>query len=65
MDTNRVHAHDQDDTVEAHYASLERLCACLDGYVFVGYLDVDEETGEEVERHTRYRCHRCGGSENR
>ena len=35
------HAHpstdDHDDTVEAHYACLERLCACYSGWVFVGY----------------------------
>jgi hypothetical protein len=45
VDTNRVPQprHD-DDTVEAHYACLERLCACLEGWVFVGYID---EHGEE------------------
>jgi hypothetical protein len=37
---------EHDDTVEAHYASLERLCphACIRGWVFVGYID---EYGEE------------------
>ncbi len=25
-----------DDTVEAHYSGLERLCACIDGWLFVG-----------------------------
>jgi hypothetical protein len=51
MDTTESsapHAHppteDHDDTVEAHYACLERPCACLDGWVFVGYID---EYGEE------------------
>jgi hypothetical protein len=34
---------------------LERACACLDGYVFVGYEDDDGE--EYVER---YVCKRCG-----
>ena len=55
MDTNRVPQprHD-DDTVEAHYACLERLCACLEGWVFVGYID---EHGEE--REASYRCRRC------
>ena len=55
------HAHqsteDHDDTVEAHYACLERPCACLDGWVFVGYID---ENGEE--REASYRCHRCTDS---
>ena len=55
VDTNRVPQprHD-DDTVEAHYACLERPCACLEGWVFVGY---EDEHGEE--REASYRCHRC------
>jgi hypothetical protein len=51
MDTTESsapHAHspseDDNDSVEAHYACLERLCACLEGWVFVGYID---EYGEE------------------
>jgi hypothetical protein len=43
-----------DDTVEAHYACLERPCVCLEGWVFVGYMD---EHGEE--REAAYRCRRC------
>jgi hypothetical protein len=39
---------DQDDTVEAHYVCLERPHACLEGWVFVGRLVVDED-GEEFE----------------
>ena len=42
------------DTVETHYASLERPCACLEGWVFVGYVDEDGE-----EREVSYRCRRC------
>ena len=32
---------DRDDTVEVHYSCLERLRphACMDGWVFVGYVD--------------------------
>ena len=56
-----AHAHlsteEQDDTVEAHYACLERPCACIDGWVFVGYID---EHGEE--REASYRCRRCAAS---
>jgi hypothetical protein len=37
------HAHpstgDHDDTVEAHYSCLERPHVCMDGWVFVGYVD--------------------------
>jgi hypothetical protein len=45
---------DHDDTVEAHYASLERPHACMGGWVFVGYID---QYGEE--REAAYRCRRC------
>src|SRR3712207_9452437 len=45
---------DHDDTLEAHYACLERPCACLEGWVFIGYID---DNGEE--REASYRCRRC------
>jgi hypothetical protein len=48
---------EQDDTVEAHYACLERPCACLDGWVSVGYIDERDE-----ERETSYQCRRCANS---
>ena len=50
---------DHDDTVEAHYSGLERLRphACIEGWVFVGYID---EHGEE--REASYACRRCAGS---
>ena len=50
---------DYDDTLEAHYSSLERLrpCACIDGWIFVGYID---EHGEE--REASYACSRCADS---
>jgi hypothetical protein len=48
---------DCDDTVEAHYSCLERPCACINGRVFVGYVD---EYGEE--REEAYACRRCAGS---
>jgi hypothetical protein len=57
-ESSAPHAHpsteDHDDTVEAHYASLERPHACIDGWVFVGYID---EHGEE--REASYACRRC------
>jgi len=46
-----------DDTLDAHYAALERLEAlellkaphgCMNGLVFIGHMAVDPETGEEV-----------------
>jgi hypothetical protein len=64
MDTTEssaAHAHpsaeDHDDTVEAHYACLERPCACIEGWVFVGYVDEDGE-----EREASYACRRCTAS---
>jgi hypothetical protein len=64
MDTTESsapHAHpsteEYEDTVEAHYSSLERPCACLEGRVFVGYID---EYGEE--REASYACRRCAAS---
>ena len=48
---------DRDDyVVEAHHSGpgLLRPHACLDGWVFVGYVD---EYGEE--RKASYACHRC------
>ena len=60
-ESSAAHAHpsteDHDDTVEAHYACLERPCACIDGWVFVGYID---EYGEE--REASYPCRRCAAS---
>ena len=47
-------AEHHDHTVAAHNSKLERPCACLNGWVFVGYLD---EYGEE--REASYRCRRC------
>ena len=64
MDTTESsapHAHpsteDHDDTLEAHYACLERPCCCLEGWVFVGYLDEDGE-----EREASYLCRHCAAS---
>jgi hypothetical protein len=33
--------------------------ACRNGFVFLGYTAVDEETGEEVERIEALPCRRC------
>ena len=56
------HAHppteEHDDTVEAHYASLEHLHACLEGFVYVSHLIVAED-GEEVEVIEAVPCRRC------
>ena len=53
------------DTVEAHYASLERLQAphaCYDGVVFIGEM-VDDYMGGEVEIFWPVPCRRCAGED--
>jgi hypothetical protein len=56
------HAHpsteDHDDTVEAHYACLERPHACIDGVVYIGHLVVGGD-GEETEVIEAVPCQRC------
>ena len=62
-ESSAPHAHpsteEQDDTVEAHYACLERPCACIDGWVTIGQIAVDPEMGEEVEEFALYLCRKC------
>jgi hypothetical protein len=41
--------HDQD----------QRPCVCNDGWVTVGQLVVDPETGEETEEYVLYLCRKC------
>ena len=59
------HAHpsteDHDDTLEAHYASLERPHVCTDGVVYIGHQVVGED-GEEVEVVETVPCRRCTDS---
>ena len=65
-ESSAPHAHpsaeDHDDTVEAHYSGLERPCACNDGWVTIGQIALDSETGEEVEEYALYLCRRCADS---
>jgi hypothetical protein len=58
------HAHpsteEQDDTVEAHYASLERPHACIDGWVFLGrVVESEHDLDGEVVEYERVPCRRC------
>jgi len=57
VDTTRIPHDDHDDTIEAHYSSLERPHACLNGLVFITY---EDEYGEE--REASYPCRRCLGN---
>ncbi len=66
VDTTRVpqpHPDDHDDTIETHYAGLERgiPCGCYGGYHYIGHL-VKGEDGEEVEVFETVPCRRCADS---
>jgi hypothetical protein len=52
-------SEDNDDTVEAHYASLERPHACNDGWISPGQIVVDPETGDEMVEYALYLCRKC------
>jgi hypothetical protein len=46
-------------------AQDERPHACLNGYVYLGYTVLYEETGEEVERVEALPCRRCASEAGR
>ena len=56
-------APQRDDTLEAHYASLERgiPCYCYGGYHYIGHMVIGED-GEEVEVFEAVPCRRCSES---
>jgi len=37
----------------------ERICACNGGWVTLGQMVLDPETGDEVEEYALYLCRRC------
>jgi hypothetical protein len=64
-ESSAPHAHtstqDDDDTVEAHYASLERepeACLCYDGWHFLGHVLELPDGDEEIE-YIGVPCRRC------
>jgi len=72
MDTTRVQDHDDhDDTLDAHHSGLERLEAphgphgCMNGFVYIGHMAVDPETGEEAETVESIPCKRCASEASR
>jgi hypothetical protein len=44
------------------HAQYEHPHACNDGWVTIGQLVVDPETGEEIEEFAFYLCRRCADS---
>jgi len=49
---------DHDDTVEAHYACLERPHACEGGGVYIGHLVLGDDS-EDIEVFDAVPCRRC------
>ena len=60
-------SEEQDDTVEAHYASLERepkRCLCYDGWVYIGHMvESEHDLDGEVVEYVRVPCRRCAGED--
>ena len=46
----------------AAYDQDERPCVCNSGWVTIGQMAFDPETGEEVEEYALYLCRRCADS---
>jgi len=57
VDTGNTSATPAHPSTEGHVQ--DRPHACLNGYIYLGYTAVDEETGEEVERVEALPCRRC------
>jgi predicted nucleic acid-binding Zn finger protein len=41
---------------------LRQVCACNDGWITLGQIVIDPETGEETEESALYLCRRCADS---
>jgi hypothetical protein len=52
-------AHPAHPSTEDHDHQDERPHACNDGWVTLGQLVVDPETGEETEEFAQYLCRKC------
>jgi hypothetical protein len=64
--TAHLSTEDHDDTIEAHYASLERPHACMDGWVFLGrVLESEHDLDGEVVEYERVPCRRCASEAGR
>ena len=59
MDTTESSAPHAHPSTEDHDHQDERPHACNEGWVTIGQIAVDPETGEEVEEFALYLCRRC------
>jgi hypothetical protein len=59
MDTTESSAPPAHPSTEDHAPEDERPHACNDGWVTLGQLVLDPETGEETEEYALYLCRRC------
>ena len=57
-ESSAPHAHPSAGDQDLHHGQ-DHPHACLNGYVYLGYTAVDEETGEEVERIEALPCRCC------
>ena len=59
MDTKECSAPHAHPSAEEHDGEHERPHACNDGWVTIGQLVVDPDTGEETEEYALYLCSKC------
>jgi hypothetical protein len=57
-ESSAPHAHPSTEE-PPRYDQDERPHACLDGWVMMGQMVVDPDTGEETEEFALYLCRRC------
>jgi len=59
VDTPRIPPAGDPFHAASHHDDQDHPHACLNGYIYLGYIALDEETGEEVERVEALPCRRC------
>ena len=59
MDTPESSAPHAHPSTEDHDHQDQLLHACNDGWVTIGQIALDSETGEEVEEYAFYLCRKC------
>ena len=57
-ESSAAHAHPSTEDHD-HHLQDKRPHACNDGWVTIGQIVIDPETGEETEEYALYLCRRC------